>query len=61
MGANPSLFARSVAEGKAIHAGQIKPNLRLPPLVPLLECAPFRAPKGLLDRARAFDARPRTP
>ena len=57
----PTLFARSVAEGKTLYAERTQPNLRLPPLVPLLDCAPFRAPKGLLDRAGAFDARQRAP
>lgn len=47
-------FARSLEEGRALHAEMIK-TMRLPPLAPILEVAPFAVRPAALLRALAHD------
>jgi hypothetical protein len=48
-------FAKTLDEGRSIHASCIAGKARIPPLAPLISCAPLAAPEALLQKAMAFD------
>jgi hypothetical protein len=50
-----AIFARNLAEGRALWQEATAPALRLPPLSPLLAVAPLPVRPALLARARAHD------